>query len=115
MARTTRRKGEQEMANRTARTREVALDFAELVAKAFFGGLGVAIAMVIAIVALSPAAQAAGVNDAKTGTLMIRTEAGAYATAPKVQTEVGIDVSGMVARTRVSQVFHNPASDFVEG
>jgi Ca-activated chloride channel family protein len=32
-----------------------------------------------------------------------------------VQTEVGIEVTGMVARTRVSQVFHNPAGDYVEG
>ena len=86
-------------------------------AKAFFGGLGIAIAMALAILLLTPAAQAAGLaspNDAKTGTLLLKTD-GAYAAAPKVQTEVGIEVSGMVARTRVAQVFHNPGSDFVEG
>lgn len=105
------------MANRTARTREALLDFAELVAKAFFGGLGVAIAMALAILALTPAAQAATSlpGDAKTGTLLLKTDAGAYSLAPKVATEVGIEVVGMVARTRVSQVFHNPGSEFVEG
>src|SRR4051812_30036266 len=102
---------------KTGRTREALLDLAELVAKAFFGGLGVAIAMAVAILAITPAAQAAGLaspNAARTGTLLFKSDAG-YAAAPKVQTEVGIEVSGMVARTRVSQVFHNPASDFVEG
>ena len=104
------------MANRTASRREALLDFAELVAKAFFGGLGVAIAMAVAILVLSPSAQAAGLpGDAKTGTLMLRTTDGAYLPAPKVSTEVGIEVVGMVARTRVSQVFQNPGNDFVEG
>jgi Ca-activated chloride channel family protein len=105
------------MTNKNGRTREALLDFAELVAKAFFGGLGVAIAMAVAILALSPGAQAAGTTpaNAKTGTLLLKADSGAYALAPKVSTEVGIDVSGMVARTRVSQVFHNPGSDFVEG
>lgn len=105
------------MSKSTARTREALLDFAELLAKAFFGGLGVAIAMALAILALSPASQAAGLtpNDAKTGTLLLKADGGSYAPAPKVETEVGIEVTGMVARTRVSQVFHNPGSDFVEG
>jgi Ca-activated chloride channel family protein len=103
------------MANRTARGREALLDFAELVAKAFFGGLGVAVAMALAIVVLSASAQASGLGDAKTGTLMLKANDGAYAMAPKVRTEVGIEVNGMVARTRVSQVFHNPGNDFVEG
>lgn len=105
------------MANNTARTREAVLDFAELLAKAFFGGLGVAIAMALAILALTPSAQAAGtpLPDAKTGTLLLKADGGSYAEAPKVQTEVGIEVTGMIARTRVSQVFHNPGSDFVEG
>jgi len=99
-----------------SRTREAILDFAELAAKAFFGGLGVAVAMALAILALAPSAQAAGMpGEAKTGTLWLQQADGGAALAPKVSTEVGIDVTGMVARTRVSQVFHNPASDFVEG
>jgi Ca-activated chloride channel family protein len=73
--------------------------------------------MALAILVLSPAAQAAGLTpaEAKTGTLLLKGDGGTYALAPKVATEVGIEVSGMVARTRVSQVFHNPGSDFVEG
>jgi hypothetical protein len=38
----------------TAGTREAVADFAELVAKAFFGGLVVAVALGIAILVLSP-------------------------------------------------------------
>ena len=49
------------MAIRTAHAREAWVDFAELVAKAFFGGLGVAIALAVAIVVLSPGTQAASV------------------------------------------------------
>lgn len=49
------------MAIRTAHTREAWVDFAELVAKAFFGGLAVAVVMALAILVVSPGAQAAGV------------------------------------------------------
>ena len=91
-------------------------DLAELVARAFFSGLAAAVAMSVAILALSTNARAATLNDAKTGELLLRTgTAGEYAIAPKVATEVAIEVSGMVARTRVSQRFHNPGSEHVEG
>ena len=89
-------------------------DLAELVAKAFFGGLGAAVAMSLAILALSANVQAATVNDAKAGTLLLRA-GGELVPAPQVSTEVAIEVTGMVARTRVTQLFHNPGSDFVEG
>ena len=92
-------------------------DFARLVAKAFFGGIGVAVLMSLAILALSANVQAATINDAKAGQLLLRDPSidGGYAPAPQVSTEVAIDVTGMIARTRVTQVFHNPGSDFVEG
>jgi Ca-activated chloride channel family protein len=89
-------------------------DFVELVAKALLSGIGVGVAMAIAILALSSAAQAASVNDAKTGTLLLHTPQGKTA-APKVSTEVAIEVTGMIARTRVTQVFHNPGAEYVEG
>src|SRR5688572_12278194 len=89
-------------------------DLVELVAKAFFGGLGAAVAMSLAILALSATVQAATVNDAKAGTLLLRAN-GDLVAAPQVSTEVAIEVTGMVARTRVTQLFHNPGSDFVEG
>lgn len=89
-------------------------DFIELVAKALLSGIGVGVAMALAILALSSAAQAAGINDAKTGTLLLRS-GDAYAAAPKMSTEVAVEVTGIIARTRVTQVFHNPGADFVEG
>jgi Ca-activated chloride channel family protein len=95
-------------------------DFVELIAKAFFGGLGVAVAMSLAVLAFSSGAQAAKLNDAKAGQLLLSTDAGTapdaeFTVAPQVSTEIAIDVTGMVARTRVTQFFHNPGSEFVEG
>jgi Ca-activated chloride channel family protein len=91
-------------------------DMAEIVARAFVSGVAAAVAMSLAILALSSTAQAATPNDAKTGELLLRSGAsGAYDAAPKVATEVAIQVSGMVARTRVTQRFHNPGSAPVEG
>jgi Ca-activated chloride channel family protein len=98
--------------------RQAAVDLVELLAKAILSGVGVAVLMSVAILALSTGSYAAvvGLNDAKSGELLFRTnEAGRYVVAPKVATEVAIEVHGMVARTRVTQVFHNPAAEFVEG
>ena len=94
-------------------------DFLELACRAFMGG--VAAALLFALLALTltiTSAQAAplGLNDPKTGTLLFRTATpGQYEPAPKVETAVAIQVSGLVARTRVTQAFHNPGGDFVEG
>ncbi len=97
-------------------TRAVVTDLVELVAKALLSGIGVAVAMSVAILALSTGAQAASPNDARTGTLLLRGEAaGDLAPAPTVETQVAIEVTGMIGRIRVSQVFHNPGKDFVEG
>jgi Ca-activated chloride channel family protein len=90
-------------------------DFAKLVAKAFVGGLGAAVLMSLAILALVPSARAASPADAKAGALFFRGEGGAYEPAPQVSTEIAVEVTGMVARTRVIQRFHNPGSAFVEG
>ena len=103
-------------AGRSHRLQDVIGDLAELVAKAFFGGLGAAVAMSLAILLLSANAQAAKINDARAGTLLLRSgAAGEMTAAPQVSTEVAIDVTGMVARTRVTQFFRNPGSGFVEG
>lgn len=91
-------------------------DFLRLGANAFASGLVAAIALAVVTLALAGGAQAASLNDAKTGTLMLRTgTAGEYVVAPKVETEVAIQVTGMIARTRLSQVFHNPGIEFAEG
>lgn len=91
-------------------------DFLELGVNAFAGGLMVAIALAVITLALAGAAQAATINEAKTGMLLLGGgKDGTLAAAPKVETEVAIQVTGMVARTRLSQVFHNPGNEFVEG
>src|SRR5258706_10141229 len=92
------------------------VEFFELGANAFVSGLAAAIALSIITLALATGAQAASLNDAKTGALLLRTgAAGDYVVAPTVETEVAIQVNGIVARTRVTQLFHNPGADFVEG
>ena len=90
-------------------------DFARLVARAFFGGLGAAVLMALAIVALIPSAHAAAPDEAKAGALFFRAAGGGFDLAPQVSTEIAVEVTGMVARTRVTQRFHNPGSGFVEG
>jgi len=47
-------------------------DFSKLIIQAFFGGIGVAVAMSLAILLLSANSQAATINDAKAGTLLIK-------------------------------------------
>lgn len=105
------------MAGRIA-AREVLRDFVLLGGKAMVSGVLVALALAFAAVVLATSAEAAtvGLNDAKAGALLIRTDtAGQYTMAPTVETEVAIHVTGVVARTRVTQAFHNPGDEFVEG
>jgi Ca-activated chloride channel homolog len=90
-----------------------ARDFLGLVARALLSGIGVGVAMGLAILALSSATQAAGLGEPRTGTLLLRAGEG-YAPAPKLSTEVAIEVTGIVARTRLTQVFANPGADGVE-
>ena len=104
-------------ANRTV-AHEALRDFVVLGGKAMVSGVLVALALAFAAVVLASSAEAAtvGLNDAKSGALLIRTDAaGEYEVAPTVETEVAIHVTGMIARTRVTQAFHNPGEKFVEG
>jgi Ca-activated chloride channel homolog len=91
-------------------------DFLQLGANALVGGLLAAIALSVITLLLASGAQAAKLSDAKTGQLLIRAgESGEYTVAPTVETEVAIEVTGVIARTRLSQLFTNPGSEFVEG
>jgi Ca-activated chloride channel family protein len=55
-------------------------------------------------------------SDTGTGELLFKTsEPGCYLPAPRVAADFTIDVSGPVARTRVTQRFENPADGWVEG
>jgi Ca-activated chloride channel family protein len=106
-------------ANRTL-ARAALVDFVVLGGKALVSGIVVAVMLAGAAVLLAAGAQAAAprvsLNDPKSGALLIRTaDAGEYTLAPTVETEVAIHVTGMIARTRVTQAFHNPGDAFVEG
>lgn len=91
-------------------------DFIDLLGKAILSGIAAATVFGILALGLASAANAQSKpNDAKTGTLLLRSGDGTYAPAPKVETDVTIHVTGIVARTRVTQTFHNPGTDFVEG
>lgn len=55
-------------------------------------------------------------DDAGTGTLLLKTAVpGCYLAAPRVAADVNIDISGPVARTRVTQRFENPGDGWIEG
>src|SRR4051812_39702996 len=95
------------------------MDFLVLGGKALASGLLVSLALGLAALLLASHAQAAmtmTLNDPRSGELLFRTETpGQYAVAPTVETEVAIQVTGIVARTKVTQAFQNPGSEFVEG
>jgi len=55
-------------------------------------------------------------DEAASGTLLLKTTtAGCYLGAPRVAADIAVDVSGPVARTKVTQRFENPADGWVEG
>lgn len=55
-------------------------------------------------------------NDIESGALLFKsTEPGKYVPAPLLATDVKIDVSGPIARARVTQRFINPGDGWVEG
>lgn len=92
-------------------------DCIELLGKAVLSGIAASVILAMLALGLATTASAQNrVNDAKTGTLFFRSgTAGALAPAPKVETDVEIHVTGIVARTRVTQTFHNPGAAWVEG
>ncbi|MEZ5816479.1 MAG: marine proteobacterial sortase target protein [Hyphomicrobiaceae bacterium] len=53
-------------------------------------------------------------GEMKSGGLLVRRADGALVEAPRVGTDYDVTVSGPTARTRVTQMFHNPASTHVE-
>ena len=69
-----------------------------------------------AVPAVAQSAGLMGLNDVRSGQLLFRTvDAGYYAPAPLVATEVDIAIGGIVARTVVKQHFVNPTADWLEG
>jgi Ca-activated chloride channel family protein len=96
-------------------------DFASLAARALLAGLAASLLLVALTLLLARPAEAAtsapaGINSARTGELLLHTgEAGKYTLAPRLETDVAITVTGMIARAKVTQHFHNPGTDWVEG
>jgi Ca-activated chloride channel family protein len=92
-------------------------DFIVLLGRAIVSGVVAGLTLALLALGLATTASAqTKPNDARTGMLFFRTGAeGALTPAPKVETDVAIHVTGIVARTRVAQTFHNPGSDWVEG
>ncbi len=85
-----------------------------------FGALTLALALMVASAALAQPAGRAGetitTNDPAFRGLMIKThEPGRYVPAPLLATEVSIEVTGPVARTRVRQHYFNPTKGWIEG
>lgn len=55
-------------------------------------------------------------DDMGTGSLLLKTtEPGKYLEAPRLKTDVRIDVSGLIARATITQRFENPSDKWVEG
>lgn len=60
--------------------------------------------------------QPMAVDQVQQGSLLLATgQPGRYLPAPAVKTDVRIRVSGVIARAQVTQRFHNPTGDWVEG
>jgi len=54
--------------------------------------------------------------EAGTGTLLLKTSTpGRYLPAPRVATDIAVDIAGPIARTKVTQRFENPSEGWVEG
>lgn len=75
--------------------------------------------IVITLTLLSTSASATGVdqiNNTKSGSLLVKNaQTGQYMPTPTLLTDVKINVSGILARTKVSQQFQNNSKDWVEG
>lgn len=62
------------------------------------------------------AARLVSLDDAGTGALMFKTdEPGRYIEAPLVATDITVDITGPLARTKITQRFRNPSDVWVEG
>ncbi|MBT6185326.1 MAG: marine proteobacterial sortase target protein, partial [Betaproteobacteria bacterium] len=76
-------------------------------------------ATTLALTLIAGAANAEELNDLQktsSGSLLVKNaQTGEYTATPTLATEVEIDVSGMLSRTKVSQKFQNNSKDWVEG
>jgi Ca-activated chloride channel family protein len=96
-----------------ANARVVAFDLVACIALAACVALATAVVLVATVLLLAGRAEAA---QADSGSLLLRTLDGRDGPpAPLLHTDVSFRVSGMVARARVVQTFHNGSADWMEG
>jgi Ca-activated chloride channel family protein len=88
-------------------------EFVRLAAEAAGVGLAASVALLLAALLIASAADAATPEAPPSGTLLLQGN-GAPVAAPLLATDVAIDVSGIVARTRVAQRFVNPSHEWRE-
>lgn len=109
-------------AQRTESYKIAARKFMQVTLKAF--GMGFVLSLVLLSSAMraqaAPLAAEEGAtihkSEVQQGSLLLKTERqGAYLAAPTLATDVHMQISGMAARVRVSQKFHNPSKQWVEG
>jgi hypothetical protein len=81
-----------------------------------------AFSIIACVVQLPPARAAAQLaaatiarpGDARSGSLLLKTEGGGYADARRLGIDVDLTASGPTIRARVTQIFQNPTKDWVE-
>jgi hypothetical protein len=79
--------------------------------------IGVAALLAAALLASSGARAATAVrpSDARSGSLILKTEGEGYIDAARLGIDVDVTVSGPTLRARVTQIFRNTSKDWVEG
>lgn len=56
------------------------------------------------------------INDTESGSLLIETKhVGKYYLAPSIDTDVQMDITGLIARVSITQHFTNPSSEWING
>lgn len=102
----------------------IARDVIRILLSAVAAGIGVSVFLALTIVTLamvSPSAHAADAgtmrpDEATSGSFLVKVQpSGQYVQSPTLHTDVAIQVSGIVARATVSQVFRNDSDQWVEG
>lgn len=109
--------------NGKSQTRLIAVDFLAQVFLALSIGIAASIVLAGVVLLIAAEAQAAATElapmkpaEARSGTLLLQSGAkGETLAAPLARTDVAIRVSGLLARARVRQTFHNPFDDWLEG
>ncbi len=80
-----------------------------------FGLIVAHLAVLLVATRVMAAGATMGIDDARMGTLLLESEVpGQYVAAPRLGSDYDVTVSGLTARTRVTQHFSNPTNGWVE-